>query len=271
MLRQRIVTAAILAAIFFAALFGLSTRWFALFCLILLGGSAFEWAKLTRLDAPAAAVCAVCLVAAGAASLFVPGIDVTSAVPSTPAVIVCAIATVFWVTIAPAWIRSGWPTERRAIMLVLGAVLLCAMWLALVNLHARSPWLLLATLVIVWLADTGAYFSGRRFGRRKLAPAVSPAKSWEGVYGGIACVAIYALIVVMLAPVMAEHRLAVFACAVLLAALSVVGDLYESWLKRQAGVKDSGTLLPGHGGLLDRIDALMPVLPAATLLAAAMS
>jgi phosphatidate cytidylyltransferase len=156
-------------------------------------------------------------------------------------------------------------------MLPLGIVLFVAMWLSLVYLQSRSPWLLLGVMTIVWLADTGAYFAGRKFGRRKLAPTISPGKSWEGVIGGLACVGIYALIVIALAPAIREHAAIAFGCALLLAAISVVGDLYESWLKRQAGVKDSGTLLPGHGGVLDRIDALMPVLPLATLLVAAMS
>jgi len=128
----------------------------------------------------------------------------------------------------------------------------------------------------VWIADTAAYFSGRAFGRRKLAPQVSPGKTWEGVYGGLAAVGLYALALVPLAAeggfkgVVAPLSVIVWiALALALAALSVVGDLCESLLKRQAGVKDSGRLLPGHGGVLDRIDALLAAMPAAALLAIA--
>src|SRR4051812_31789121 len=127
MLKQRIITAAILAAIFFAALFGLSTRWFGVFCLILLGGSAHEWAKLVNLDKRYAALFAGILVAAGAAALFLPAIDIANALPSPLAIVICALATAFWVLIAPAWIRNGWPTDQRPAMIALGALLLVAM------------------------------------------------------------------------------------------------------------------------------------------------
>jgi len=149
-------------------------------------------------------------------------------------------------------------------------------WVAIVQLQAYSPGLVLAAMALVWIADTAAYFTGRAFGRRKLAPHVSPGKTWEGVYGGLAAVALYALALV---PLAAAGRfagtvspLAVIlwvAGALALAALSVVGDLCESLLKRQAGVKDSGRLLPGHGGVLDRIDALLAAMPPAALLALA--
>ena len=131
-------------------------------------------------------------------------------------------------------------------------------------------------MATVWIADTAAYFAGRAFGRRKLAPAISPGKTWEGVYGALAAVAAYAL---ALWP--AARRAGGFddsgiaplagwiAAALVLAALSVVGDLFESLLKRQAGVKDSGSILPGHGGILDRIDALLAAMPAAALLSLA--
>ena len=130
--------------------------------------------------------------------------------------------------------------------------------------------------VVVWIADTAAYFTGRAFGRRKLAPHVSPGKTWEGVYGGLAAVTLYALALVPLAAdgrfagtVSALSVILWIAGALALAALSVVGDLCESLLKRQAGVKDSGRLLPGHGGVLDRIDALLAAMPPAALLAIA--
>jgi phosphatidate cytidylyltransferase len=134
--------------------------------------------------------------------------------------------------------------------------------------------LLLAMMAIVWIADTAAYFTGRRFGRRKLAPSISPGKTWEGVYGALAAVAIYALLLLSLAAAAGSTRpLDAIAAAIwvaltlLLTGLSIIGDLFESQLKRQRGVKDSGAILPGHGGVLDRIDALTAAMPPAALIA----
>jgi phosphatidate cytidylyltransferase len=135
--------------------------------------------------------------------------------------------------------------------------------------------MLLSVFVIVWVADTAAYFAGRAFGRTKLAPHISPGKTWAGVYGAIAAVLVVAIAAWLLLPTAAifTNRLldeAVLAVAVMLimalVAMSIFGDLYESLLKRQAGVKDSSHLLPGHGGVYDRIDALVPVLPLAALI-----
>ncbi|HEY0878270.1 MAG TPA: phosphatidate cytidylyltransferase, partial [Zeimonas sp.] len=152
---------------------------------------------------------------------------------------------------------------------------LLACWVALVALRAIGPLALLAAMAIVWVADIAAYFVGRAFGRRKLAPSISPGKSREGALGGFVAVAalglaaagVPALSSTLPARLVDEWGVvAAVVALVLLAALSIVGDLHESLLKRQAGVKDSGTVLPGHGGVLDRIDALVPVMPAAMLL-----
>ena len=159
-------------------------------------------------------------------------------------------------------------------MALVGWIALTGAWVALVALQARSPWLVLAAMAIVWIADTAAYFAGRAFGRHKLAPQVSPGKTWEGVYGALAAVAVYALALVPLADAAGHSGVVTpaavagwVACALVLVALSVEGDLFESLLKRHAGAKDSGRLLPGHGGVLDRIDALLAAMPAAALLA----
>jgi len=136
-------------------------------------------------------------------------------------------------------------------------VLLSATWLALNGLQNISPWLLLGVLAIVWLADIAAYFSGKRFGRHKLAPEISPGKTWEGVAGAVLAATIYGLV---LCYYMHYSRWLIVGLW-LIVVLSVMGDLFESLLKRQAGVKDSSHLLPGHGGVLDRIDGLIPTLP----------
>jgi phosphatidate cytidylyltransferase len=160
------------------------------------------------------------------------------------------------------------------VLAVVGWLVLIATWVAVVALQTRSPGVLLAMMAIVWIADTAAYFAGRRFGRRKLAPSISPGKTWEGVYGALAAVAIYALLLVPLAAAAGYTRpLDAIAAAIwvaltlLLTGLSIIGDLFESQLKRQRGVKDSGAILPGHGGVLDRIDALTAAMPPAALIA----
>ncbi len=186
--------------------------------------------------------------------------------------VMASLGTIFWFLFAPFRLKTlnaqsgSWP---------LAVILIFAAWLALVQIHRIGPVALLAAMAIVWVADIGAYFVGRAVGRRKLAPKISPGKSWEGVWGGMFFVVVVGLIsaaapslatalparlVSQVGPVIASAVLA------LLAAYSVVGDLHESLLKRQANIKDSSSLLPGHGGVLDRIDALLPTMPAAYLL-----
>jgi len=118
---------------------------------------------------------------------------------------------------------------------------------------------------VVWMADTAGYFVGRRFGRRKLALDISPGKTWEGAWGAFAAAPLYWIAVSMLLPELREHRLSALVWIALMTLLSIVGDLFESWMKRGVGVKDSGRLLPGHGGMLDRVDSLTATLPFAAL------
>ncbi|MEO8136743.1 MAG: phosphatidate cytidylyltransferase [Betaproteobacteria bacterium] len=274
MLKQRIITAAILAAVFFAAMFGLPPRLFGALCLVALLAAVHEWTRLTGLGRGGEIAVTAVVFALGAYLLLGGAFGPERGFPILPVLIACGGASLFWVAVAPLWLLNGWSTRDGLAMAVLGASLILVFWIALVELHAHSPWLLLAVMAIVWIADTAAYFAGRRFGKRKLAPAISPGKSWEGVYGGLAGVGIYVTGLVLFSSLSADGPLKgilIVVGALLLACLSVVGDLFESWLKRQAGVKDSGTLLPGHGGVLDRIDALLPALPLATLFVTAMS
>jgi phosphatidate cytidylyltransferase len=184
-----------------------------------------------------------------------------------------AAALVFWLGGAPLWLRRQPRAPAPALVLAVGWIVLIPTFLALVHLRNIHPASLLAFMVVVWVADIAAYFAGRRFGRRKLAPTVSPGKTWEGLYGALAATAVFALAWIAWAP---RHAPALVrdlpwspvwmvGLVVALTALSVVGDLLESAMKRQAGLKDSGRILPGHGGVLDRIDALTAVLPAAAL------
>ena len=151
---------------------------------------------------------------------------------------------------------------------VAGLVVLLPTWLALARLQ-QDPKLLLLLLGVVWIADTAAYFSGRALGRHKLAPTISPGKTWEGVGGAFAAVTVYALTLyfsLFLARYPQFNAQLIIAAFLGMTTFGIVGDLLESWLKRSAGVKDSGTILPGHGGMLDRIDAITAALPLAALI-----
>lgn len=275
-LGQRVVTAALLIPLVLAALFLLPARWFALALLPFAVVGADEWAKLARFGKPWRwlFVAGVFVIAGGL--LFADAFGFDRGWPDAIVFVVCGTATLFWVVAAPLWVVRRWPAPPAAAMALLGYVVLFGIWMALVELQAHSPWLALAAMAVVWIADTAAYFSGRRFGRHKLAPAISPGKTWEGVAGAMAAVAVYALALVSLAPAAGyggpTDAIAVgvwVAFALALCAVSIVGDLFESWLKRNAGVKDSGRLLPGHGGVLDRIDALLAAMPPAALAAQA--
>jgi phosphatidate cytidylyltransferase len=173
-----------------------------------------------------------------------------------------AAAALFWVLLVPLWLARRVRADQRLALMPAGVVVLVPAALALALL---SPQYVLQVLVLVWIADSAAYFVGRKWGRRKLAPSISPGKTWEGAAGGLLGAAAYAIIGSNFVGGNAWWP-AYLAVAVLLAILSIVGDLFESAVKRQAGAKDSGALLPGHGGILDRIDSATAVLPVAALL-----
>jgi len=201
---------------------------------------------------------------------LVAGLHRNDAVAPFSLVPVYAVSALFWLLCVPFWLRARWAMPGAGAASIVGLVLLLPPSLAMAHLRLLSPWLLLGVMAAVWVADIAAYFTGRAFGRRKLAPSISPGKSWEGAYGAAVGVVIYGFICFSyVGHAMADVGSVVFAAAALVAftAVSIMGDLFESMLKRQAGVKDSGTLLPGHGGILDRIDSLTSTLPLAGLLA----
>ena len=186
------------------------------------------------------------------------------------------IAALFWVIAAPVWLMKQWRPDVGWVIALAGWIVIFPTWLALLFLHDVSPWLLLTFAAIVWVADIAAYFVGKRFGKHKLAPSISPGKTIEGALGGIAGVAAYFFLwQLLLANIfigrqtwaldLGTNLAALLAFFLFLAVASVVGDLFESWMKRGAGLKDSSNLLPGHGGILDRIDALTSTLPLAGL------
>ena len=272
MLGLRIVTALILLAIIVPAIFLASPWVWGAVSLVMLCVGALEWARLVGARRQGMLLSAG-LAAAGCIYLIWRG---QSALPpaSALAAVVCAASLAFWCSFA---LLSLSRVHRIGPGLAIGALVLGAAWLSLFELRIESPWMLVSAMAIVWLADIGAYFFGRTFGRHKLAPRVSPGKTWEGAAGGACVVLGVAAAVAKLRPdltqeLFSSHLIshigwAGAAVALLaLTVLSIVGDLYESLIKRVAGVKDSGRALPGHGGVLDRVDALLPTMPACLLL-----
>jgi phosphatidate cytidylyltransferase len=271
MLKQRIITALVLLAILLAA-FALGRLAFVLVAALLIGAAAFEWLRLAGVPGGAAVV----IGALYAAALL--GIELAGRTPSGPVLtLIVAGACAVWVSLLVLLLKAehGGVRVGRKAAVVLCFTLLAAAWFALLYLHAAGSVALLSVLAVVWLADIAAYFAGRAFGKRKLAPSISPGKTWAGVYGAIAGVLLVAGLARLVSPTAplfsnqlfsALNDVLVLALLCMLVAMSIVGDLFESLLKRQAGMKDSSGLLPGHGGVLDRIDALLPVLPAAVLI-----
>ena len=241
--------------------------------LLIVLAAAAEWAKLIDLGRAGRAVFVAATLVAGLLLLWI------GAQRGFPAIVAvaCGAATLFWIGVGLPSVLNDWQPASPIVRAVSGWLVLEGAFVAIVALQARSAWLALAAMAIVWIADTAAYFAGRRFGRHKLAPAISPGKTREGAYGAIVAVVVYALLLLPLAAragfagaVGIGFVAASVVFAIALAALSIVGDLYESLLKRRAGVKDSGAILPGHGGILDRIDALLAAMPPVALVATAL-
>lgn len=166
-------------------------------------------------------------------------------------------AAVFWIVLAPVWLILRYQIKSLYVMAITGWVVILPLWLALTSLRRISPWLLLGVIGAVWIADSAAYFTGKRFGKRKLAPLISPGKTWEGVLGAWLAVTVYGFVLCQLFALDYWMIAGLWGITV----LSIMGDLLESLLKRHANIKDSGSLLPGHGGVLDRIDGLTSSLP----------
>lgn len=255
---MRLATAAVLLAVFVSALLYLPNRWWGLFLIPILAGASWEWGRLAR--ATPAARWAFCVLAVGSALAFW-----LRGHPRDTAILL-AVGCVFWVLVAPLWLAMRWRIDSRSTLLLTGWIVLVPAWLALTRLQAW-PIQFLVLLGVVWLADTGAYLAGKTWGRHKLAVAISPGKTWEGLAGAAAAVAVYYGVLSLGLREWtwwSDGRGAILFAGV--GALSVVGDLFESWMKRQAGTKDSGTLLPGHGGILDRIDSMTSSMPFAAAL-----
>lgn len=278
MLKQRIITALALLLVLLPALFYPQPEPFCALVLLLIAAGAWEWGRLNGLRQGAAFLTAgVCVVMCG--------LSWSAGWLGQPLPMVWVVAGAFWV-LAGCWLLAtgvtAWEKISRPLRLALGVLVLWCAWLAMAQARVLSVNFLLSVLVLVWVADIFAYFAGRTLGgrlsRHKLAPSISPGKSWEGVWGGVVGVLLLAfawrwaeqawsLPLPSLYSHLAQHgQVFMLISVVFMAAMSVVGDLLESLIKRSAGVKDSSHLLPGHGGVLDRVDALLPTLPLAMLL-----
>lgn len=264
MLRTRLLTAVILVAGLLLAIFMLPPAGWLVLCALVCALAGWEWGGLTGFGRNPRL-----LLAAGyglALLLFAVLFELTSPAGSAAALWLYACSAAFWLLLAPCWLLRKWPLSRPLPAVLTGFVVLLPTAATLVQLRAISPWLLLALMAVVWVADIAAYFTGRALGRHKLAPAISPGKTWEGAGGAVLAVWLYGFILLASSGVSLPAGSFLIALGLLLwTALSIVGDLFESLLKRQRGIKDSSNLLPGHGGILDRIDSLTSTLPAATM------
>ncbi|PFG07977.1 MULTISPECIES: phosphatidate cytidylyltransferase [unclassified Marinobacter] len=267
MLKTRIITALILAPIAIGGVFFLPPVGFAIFTAALIALGAWEWANMAGLTTQPTRVCysaAVLLVLAALYAITAQG--------------VLWLALFWWlagfglVAYYPKGSARWGSVPARAAM---GLLVLVPAWVGLNYLRSgefkfaltdNNLLLILYVFALVWVADIGAYFSGRKFGKAKLAPRVSPGKSWAGVWGGLTAVAVFSLVVGQTLGAGAGQTVALIIISVVTAAVSVLGDLFESMFKRFRGIKDSSRLLPGHGGIMDRIDSLTAAIPIFTLL-----
>ncbi len=265
MLKQRVITAMIMGLVFLLSLFLLPSLGFSVFITLVLLVGAWEWSNLagygTSYQRLSYCICTLLLIALVA---FYTRVIIEAGFNAEAVRHVLLIAGIWW-AVALLWIQS-YPSSallwgHRLVRAIMGWLVLVPAWLALSYLHHldHGALLILLVIVIVFVADTGAYFVGRRFGRRKLAFQVSPGKSWEGFWGGLLCCVLLAVVVA--AYVDFRQWLALLLVVVLTALASVVGDLLESMVKRHRDIKDSSHLLPGHGGVMDRLDSITAAAP----------
>jgi phosphatidate cytidylyltransferase len=267
-LKSRVITAAVLLVLLLAALFLLPPFAWAILAVVMVMQGAAEWSHLSGLHGLKANIYW------GLTLLLMLGLLWLDASTSETQqdyihLFVYLVSGALWLLLVPAWLMMGLKVTQPLLMALVGWAVLIPTGLAMIDLREAnpSPWVLLFVMCLVWVADSAAYFAGRKFGKTKLAPSISPGKTWEGVAGAVFGVSLYVALVWSFSPEFSRLQMlpALMLTAWWWVVLAVIGDLFESAIKRQAGVKDSGALLPGHGGLLDRIDALTSTLPLAAL------
>ncbi|MBM3114462.1 phosphatidate cytidylyltransferase [Jeongeupia naejangsanensis] len=265
MLKQRVLTALVLIPLILLGLFALPQQAWIGMVAVIIGFAAWEWQRLAGMRGALARAYPF----ATPALFLALTLSGEHALGSPYAILGVMLAgCVFWGAIVPFWLRAKWRlADGGNLNALLGWAVLLPAGLSMIVLREGSMggWLLLMVMAIAWVADTAAYFSGKAFGRHKLAPSISPGKSWEGAIGGMVGVVVYALLVPK-TPLVGGESISSYVwvlLALVLTVLSIAGDLLESLFKRQVGLKDSSQLLPGHGGVLDRIDSLLAILPVA--------
>ena len=262
MLEKRILTALLLLPLVILAIFYLPNPAFALLWAVVLNFAAWEWSALARLNSLLARLAWVLVLDLVLVAVWF-SINVNTVTDA-----VMLVAAAFWAVVIIALLFDI--THRvsalsalayHTVSLVVGALLIVPTWLALVLLHDSQTSSVLLVFCLVWAADSGAYFAGRRFGKHKLAPAISPGKSWEGVLGGLLLSLVVVGFWVLLTDIPSAEQAAFVIIAMLAVMVSIYGDLLESVFKRASGIKDSGQLLPGHGGAMDRLDSITAAAP----------
>lgn len=260
MLKERVLTALILIPLVLWCIFGAATKVpFAAFAGAIVLVGAWEWTALMTWSNKAARAGFVAAVGAGLIAMSMPALAI-SEVKYT----LYAISAVFWLVAVRGVVfypESAVVWAKSAVLVPVGLILLVPAWTGLTDLHRISPWWLMYVFALVWGADTGAYFAGRALGKNKLAPKVSPGKTIEGMIGGLLTTGVLMVAVAIYRDLPAIRFAAFIGLSLFTVLASVLGDLVESMVKRQAGVKDSGSIFPGHGGALDRIDSLTAAAP----------
>ena len=262
MLKTRIITAIVLIAAFIPALFMLPTVYWACAMLLLTLLALREWAQMVSLSNTQ--IYSYLLISLAIGVYVILRLQQNNLHQFFyQSLTVFAVVACFWLLIVPIWFAKQFKLRSLMAKVLLGWLLMLPLWLALICAKIVDPKLVLVLLATIWIADSAAYFAGKNFGKHKLAPNISPGKTWEGVVGALVGVSIFGAILYIGFGI---HTLAIFPGLWLITILGVMGDLFESMMKRQMNLKDSGSLLPGHGGILDRIDGVIPSLPIAILM-----
>ena len=268
MLKTRVITALVLMALLLPSLFYSSQATWALMVAGFIGVAGWEWGALLGWKSTGRIALGVLTgLLCGLLSVVTPNtIGAGEAfAPANPwAFLAYGVSAVFWCLVMPFWLKNKWSLQGLG-GVVVGAVVLLPTWLAMVQLRGLGAGALLGIFAVVWMADIAAYFSGKAFGKHKLAPSISPGKTREGAIGACVGVVIYGVVVRQVFGLDLMSWALWIAALIGVTAISIIGDLYESLLKRKAGIKDSSNVLPGHGGVLDRIDSLTSTLPVVAL------
>jgi phosphatidate cytidylyltransferase len=261
MLKTRIITALVMLACFIPSLFFLHDIVWAMFMLALSLLALNEWAVMIGMHqvqrqwylilSATLATIAIYYMHYHFHAFFIYSLRIFS------------ISSLFWMVVVPLWLAKAYMFRHKWSNALLGFFLIGALWLSLICAKRADPWVLLVIISTIWIADSAAYFAGKNFGKHKLAPSISPGKTWEGVLGALIAVSLFAFVV---SSINGLNYWGLLFGLWLITILGVYGDLFESMFKRQANLKDSGDLLPGHGGILDRIDGVIPAMPIGVLL-----